>query len=84
MLQPGQVLDVPVDNASERGLLGIAIHPSFPTAPFVYLYYTQSDTAGDTSGSPSGKSSLSLYMEWERFGQSEFDLGFAGNAGSEP
>ena len=27
VLQPGQVLDVPVDNASERGLLGIAIHP---------------------------------------------------------
>ena len=52
VLQPGQVLDVAVDNASERGLLGIAIHPSFPSAPFVYLYYTQSSTPGDSFGSP--------------------------------
>ena len=52
MLQPGHVLDVAVDSASERGLLGIAIHPGFPSTPFVYLYYTQSNTAGDSSGSP--------------------------------
>ena len=51
VLQPGQVLDVAVDSASERGLLGIALHPNFPTTPFVYLYYTQSSTAGDTTGS---------------------------------
>jgi aldose sugar dehydrogenase len=52
VVQPGQVLDVAVDNASERGLLGIALHPNFPTTRFVYLYYTQSSTAGDSSGSP--------------------------------
>jgi len=52
MLQPGQVLDVAVDSASERGLLGLAIHPNFPTSPFVYLYYTESSTGSDTSGSP--------------------------------
>src|SRR5262245_31398943 len=52
MLQPGHVLDVAVDSASERGLLGIAIHPGFPSSPFVYLYYTQSSTSGDSSGSP--------------------------------
>jgi glucose/arabinose dehydrogenase len=46
------VLDVAVDTASERGLLGIAIHPNFPSTPFVYLYYTQSSTGGDSSGSP--------------------------------
>src|SRR5262249_53521297 len=28
------------NNASERGLLGIALHPSFPTNPGVYLYWT--------------------------------------------
>ena len=48
MLQPGHVLDVAVDNASERGLLGIAVHPNFPSTPFVYLYFTQSSTSGDT------------------------------------
>jgi len=52
VLQPGQVLDVAVDSASERGLLGIAIHPNFPAAPFVYLYYTESSNGSDTSGSP--------------------------------
>ena len=30
VLQPGEVLDVTVDNAAGRGLLGIAIHPNFP------------------------------------------------------
>ena len=52
VLQPGHVLDVAVDTASERGLLGIAIHPNFPSTPFVYLYSTQSSTAGDSAGSP--------------------------------
>jgi aldose sugar dehydrogenase len=52
VLQPEQVLDVAVDNSSERGLLGIALHPGFPAAPFVYLYYTESDSGNDTSGSP--------------------------------
>jgi aldose sugar dehydrogenase len=52
MLQLDPVLDVAVDNASERGLLGIAIHPNFPTSPFVYLYYTESSTGGDSTGSP--------------------------------
>jgi aldose sugar dehydrogenase len=52
VLQPGEVLDVAVDNASERGLLGVAIHPNFPSTPFIYLYFTQSSTANDTSGSP--------------------------------
>jgi glucose/arabinose dehydrogenase len=52
VLLPGAVLDVAVDQASERGLLGIALHPTFPVAPWVYLYYTESGAAGDTSGSP--------------------------------
>ena len=52
LLQPGEVLDVAVDNASERGLLGITVHPEFPAMPFVYLYFTESSTGVDTSGSP--------------------------------
>jgi glucose/arabinose dehydrogenase len=52
MLQPDPVLDVAVDQLSERGLLGMAVHPDFPTTPFVYLYYTQSGTAADTTGDP--------------------------------
>jgi len=34
------VLDLGVNNASERGLLGIALHPNFPTDPGVYLFWT--------------------------------------------
>jgi glucose/arabinose dehydrogenase len=52
VLQAGQVLDVAVDDSSERGLLGIALHPDFPATPFVYLYYTESGNGSDTSGSP--------------------------------
>ena len=52
VLQTGQVLDVAVDYLSERGLLGIALHPNFLTTPSVYLYYTQSNTSADTSGAP--------------------------------
>src|SRR5919109_2961616 len=34
------VLDLGVNNSSERGLLGIALHPQFPRNPGVYLYWT--------------------------------------------
>jgi glucose/arabinose dehydrogenase len=51
VLQAGAVLDLAVDGSSERGLLGIAVHPDFPEKPFVYLYYTESTTGTDSSGS---------------------------------
>ena len=42
-------LDLPVNNASERGLLGIALHPNFAQNGFVYLYWTESSTGSDTA-----------------------------------
>src|SRR5687767_5116202 len=36
----GTVLDLGVNFASERGLLGIALHPNFPANPGVYLFWT--------------------------------------------
>jgi glucose/arabinose dehydrogenase len=42
------VLDLRVNSASERGLLGSALHPRFPTIPSVYLYWTQSSTGADS------------------------------------
>jgi glucose/arabinose dehydrogenase len=36
----GTVLDLGVNNNSERGLLGIALHPDFPANPGVYLYWS--------------------------------------------
>src|ERR1051325_5979309 len=43
----GTVLDLPVNSASERGLLGIALDPQFPADPAVYLYWTESSTGAD-------------------------------------
>jgi uncharacterized repeat protein (TIGR01451 family) len=43
------VLDLGVNGASERGLLGIALHPDFAMNGFVYLYWTESSTGIDTS-----------------------------------
>ena len=42
------VLDLAVNFGSERGLLGIALHPDFPTNPGVYLFWTESTTGNDT------------------------------------
>lgn len=43
------VLDLNVNFASERGLLGMALHPNFPTNPGVYLYWTESSIAADSN-----------------------------------
>jgi glucose/arabinose dehydrogenase len=45
----GTVLDLPVANDGERGLLGIAISPDFATNKQVYLYHTVANADG---GSP--------------------------------
>jgi glucose/arabinose dehydrogenase len=45
---PATVLDLAVNFGSERGLLGIALHPEFPTNPGVYLFWTESTTGADT------------------------------------
>jgi len=45
----GAVLDLAVNSASERGLLGIALDPHFPSMPFVYLYWTESTTGADSA-----------------------------------
>jgi uncharacterized repeat protein (TIGR01451 family) len=42
-------LDLAVNGASERGLLGIALHPKFAQTGFVYLYWTESNTGVDTT-----------------------------------
>src|SRR5262249_40355139 len=43
------VLDLPVNSNSERGLLGIALGPAFPSVPNVYLYWTESSTGADST-----------------------------------
>ena len=41
------VLDLAVNNGSERGLLGMALDPQFPADRAVYLYWTESTTGAD-------------------------------------
>ncbi len=41
------VLDLPVNSASERGLLGIALHNDFAVNGFVYLFWTESSSGND-------------------------------------
>jgi len=43
------VLDLAVNSASERGLLGIALHPGFRNNGYVYLYWTESSTGVDST-----------------------------------
>ncbi|NHC45388.1 PQQ-dependent sugar dehydrogenase [Motilibacter aurantiacus] len=43
------VLDLAVNSNSERGLLGMALHPGFPATPWVYLFWTQSSTGADST-----------------------------------
>ena len=45
----GTALDLPVNSASERGLLGIALQPDFAQSHGVYLYWTQSSTGADST-----------------------------------
>jgi glucose/arabinose dehydrogenase len=44
----GVVLDLAVNSASERGLLGIALHPKFRRNGWVYLFWSESRTGADS------------------------------------
>jgi glucose/arabinose dehydrogenase len=44
------VLDLAVNFNSERGLLGIALHPKFKRNGWVYLFWSESNTGTDSSG----------------------------------
>jgi glucose/arabinose dehydrogenase len=43
------VLDLAVNSGSERGLLGIVLHPDFPANPGVYLYWTETKSGADST-----------------------------------
>ena len=58
------VLDLNVSTDSERGLLGLELHPNFPATPFVYLYY--SATTGSDGGAVARQPPVALHLEWER------------------
>jgi hypothetical protein len=45
-------LSTNVHNFWDRGLLGVALHPEFPTVPYVYVLYTYDHILGDTTPAP--------------------------------
>ena len=45
-------LNVNVYNFWDRGLLGLALHPSFPTTPWVYVLYSYDHELGSTAPAP--------------------------------
>src|SRR5262249_32835623 len=49
VIQSPPPLDLAVNSASERGGLGIALHPAFTFNGYVYLYWTESSTGVDTT-----------------------------------
>jgi aldose sugar dehydrogenase len=49
VIQSPAPLDLAVNSASERGLLGIALHPNFLLNGFIYVYWTESSTGVDST-----------------------------------
>ena len=49
IIQSPPPLDLAVNSGSERGGLGIALHPNFAFNGYVYLYWTESSTGVDTT-----------------------------------
>jgi PKD repeat protein/glucose/arabinose dehydrogenase len=45
-------LNVNVYNFWDRGLLGMALHPNFPTTPYVYVLYTYDHELGSSGPAP--------------------------------
>jgi glucose/arabinose dehydrogenase len=70
----GAVLDLAVNSSSERGLLGIALHPKFKKNGWVYLFWSQSKTGADSTGGGDVRLMGNRIdrFEWED-GQLEFD-----------
>jgi aldose sugar dehydrogenase len=70
----GTVLDLAVNGSSERGLLGIALHPKFKKNGWVYLFWSQSKTGADSNGGGDVRLMGNRVdrFEWED-GQLEFD-----------
>jgi glucose/arabinose dehydrogenase len=48
----GTAIDLAVNNSSERGLLGIALHPNFASTHWVYMYWTCRTAAAPTPDTP--------------------------------
>ena len=70
----GTVLDLPVNSASERGLLGIALHPKFRQNGWVYLFWSESLSGTDSTDLADVRLMANRIDRFEyRGGELEFD-----------
>jgi aldose sugar dehydrogenase len=71
---PDIVLDLAVNSNSERGLLGIALHPKFKRNGWVYLFWSESRTGADSTTGDGVRLAGNRIdrFEWED-GRLEFD-----------
>jgi glucose/arabinose dehydrogenase len=87
-LDPTPVLDLAVESCSERGLLGIAVHPDFAAPadpkPWVYLFYNPSLTMNDTATCAAGHESRLARCVWDggSLGMCTTLLSFPADAGN--
>ena len=51
---PGETIDIRSDvmNYWDRGLLGMAVHPAYPSSPYLYLLYSYDRLPGQTATDP--------------------------------
>ena len=70
----GTVLDLNVNSSSERGLLGIAVHPKFKKNGWIYLFWSESTTGADSTTGDGVRLMGNRIdrFEWDR-GKLEFD-----------
>lgn len=64
--QPFIDISARVNNVQDRGLLGLAVHPQFPTQPYVYLLYTYEDPnelSGSGNAGPDGRGNRVARLE---------------------
>jgi glucose/arabinose dehydrogenase len=60
----GPVADFDVASLFERGLFGMALHPDFASHPWVYLYYTASNTGTDTNVASGALDNRVVRLRW--------------------
>jgi aldose sugar dehydrogenase len=70
------VLDLAVNSASERGLLGVALHPKFRKNGWIYLFWSESRTGADSTAADAVRLMGNRIDRFEWDGRAlEFDRG---------
>ena len=61
----GVAIDLPIAFLNERGMFGIAPHPSFPESSYVYVQYSSTTTGLDSSNPNHVQDNRLVRMQWD-------------------